>query len=581
MYLSDFGLTRRTEETAALTESGEFVGTLDYVAPEQIENLAVAGAADAYALSCVFFQCLTGEVPFRADTNVGVLWSHLEDEPPSASETNPELPSAIDGVLVRGMAKEPGDRYATCGELAQGARSALDLSGELTAPAVAPRRGRARLLTGVAALAAVVVAAVLAVVFLTGGGADAAVGEEWTRVPGSEAVFGGVSGVQRMEAIASDGEQLVAVGWDDSSGDADAAVWLSPDGESWARVEPGAAALGGTDSQIMRDVTASEGGFVAVGTQQVEGFRTDAVVWLSVDGQVWERVSDAGPGVNPDRACVTSELDRTRFQAEDEAPATNAIKAVVAGSRGLLAVGFGGCEGELQAPTVWASNDARTWERTHLEGEGSMNGLVEGDGLFVAVGVENRNAAVWVSTDAGEWDRVPSQESLGGSSPEVFVEMNAVVAVETGFVAVGSRGSTSSTSNLDPADPFSDPSFDAPFLDDVDAAVWTSADGLTWTRIEDPVDVLGGEGTQTMSDIVVADDGLVAVGFRETDGDQAAAVWLSDDGSEWRLASDPTGALQAPDDQFLRGAVAGGPGVVAVGGDGTLFDIDAAVWTSP
>ena len=135
VYLSDFGLTRRTEETKALTESGQFVGTLDYVSPEQIENTEVSAQTDVYALACVLFECLTGTVPFKSDSGVGVIYAHLEGEPPLASEVNPDLPEAVDVVLVKGMAKSPEERYATVGELAGEARSALDRAILLSATA--------------------------------------------------------------------------------------------------------------------------------------------------------------------------------------------------------------------------------------------------------------------------------------------------------------------------------------------------------------------------------------------------------------------------------------------------------------
>ena len=86
VYLSDFGLTRRTEEDAPLTESGQFVGTIDYVAPEQIESKGVSAQTDVYALSGVLFECLTGERPFRGDSTLGMLFAHLQNDPPKASE---------------------------------------------------------------------------------------------------------------------------------------------------------------------------------------------------------------------------------------------------------------------------------------------------------------------------------------------------------------------------------------------------------------------------------------------------------------------------------------------------------------
>jgi len=132
-YLSDFGLTKRTQETGGLTKTGFFMGTIDYVAPEQISGTGVDGRTDQYALACVLFQCLTGRTPYPRDDDAAVLYSHLSEPPPSATGTDPELPPAIDGVLARGMAKEKDDRYRSCLEFARAARNALlTPSGEAT-----------------------------------------------------------------------------------------------------------------------------------------------------------------------------------------------------------------------------------------------------------------------------------------------------------------------------------------------------------------------------------------------------------------------------------------------------------------
>jgi serine/threonine protein kinase len=124
-YLSDFGLTKRTEETSGLTKTGYFMGTIDYVAPEQISGKGVDGRTDQYALACVLYQCLTGHAPYPRDDDAAVLFSHLSEPPPKVTETRPELPPKIDDVIAKGMAKEKDDRYADCMGLASAARAAL------------------------------------------------------------------------------------------------------------------------------------------------------------------------------------------------------------------------------------------------------------------------------------------------------------------------------------------------------------------------------------------------------------------------------------------------------------------------
>jgi serine/threonine protein kinase/streptogramin lyase len=132
-YLSDFGLTKRTQETSGLTKTGFLMGTIDYVAPEQISGSGVDGRTDQYALACVLFQCLTGRTPYPRDDDAAVLYSHLSEPPPSVTGTDPELPPTIDAVLARGMAKDRNDRYASCLEFARAGRDALlSPSGEAT-----------------------------------------------------------------------------------------------------------------------------------------------------------------------------------------------------------------------------------------------------------------------------------------------------------------------------------------------------------------------------------------------------------------------------------------------------------------
>jgi serine/threonine-protein kinase len=134
VYLTDFGLTKRTTSAAALTRTGMFVGTLDYCAPEQIRGEPADGRADVYALGCVLFRCLTGEAPYERDSDVAKMYAHLNDPIPTVTALAPDVPAAFDGVLAKVLAKEPDDRYSTAGEFAQAALTAL-AGGPLPAPA--------------------------------------------------------------------------------------------------------------------------------------------------------------------------------------------------------------------------------------------------------------------------------------------------------------------------------------------------------------------------------------------------------------------------------------------------------------
>ncbi len=164
-YLTDFGLIKRHERATSLTKTGQFMGTIDYVAPEQVRGGTVDGRADVYSLGCLLYECLTGKPPFPSDLEVTVLYAHLEEPPPSVTTRRPELPPAVDQVVAKAMAKKAEDRYQSAGELAGAARDALATprQSEPAPPAAAPRRN-VRLLVasgGLAALALVVLGLLL------------------------------------------------------------------------------------------------------------------------------------------------------------------------------------------------------------------------------------------------------------------------------------------------------------------------------------------------------------------------------------------------------------------------------------
>jgi tRNA A-37 threonylcarbamoyl transferase component Bud32 len=124
-YVCDFGLARHVTSVSSLTGERGFVGTIDYVPPEQIEGGQIDGRADVYSLGCVLFECLTAERPFERDSELAVVFGHLNDRPPRLTELRPELPEAFDSVFQTALAKSPDDRYQTCGELSNAARAAL------------------------------------------------------------------------------------------------------------------------------------------------------------------------------------------------------------------------------------------------------------------------------------------------------------------------------------------------------------------------------------------------------------------------------------------------------------------------
>ncbi len=126
-YLTDFGIARAMLSAGTLTVAGQFLGTPDYAAPEQINGQPVDGRADQYSLACVAFEMLTGTVPFKRELPIAVLYAHLSTPPPRATSIRPELPPAVDDVLARALAKSPDERYATCADFADALREALGL----------------------------------------------------------------------------------------------------------------------------------------------------------------------------------------------------------------------------------------------------------------------------------------------------------------------------------------------------------------------------------------------------------------------------------------------------------------------
>ncbi|MGA2469229.1 MAG: serine/threonine-protein kinase [Solirubrobacteraceae bacterium] len=122
-YLSDLGVARGSE-TAGLTRTGGFVGSVQYAAPEQISGLPLTGATDVYALTAVLYQCLTGDVPYPHDTEAGVMHAHLSEPPPSLPGIDgPGV--GLNGVIVRGMAKDPAYRCAHATELIDDAAASI------------------------------------------------------------------------------------------------------------------------------------------------------------------------------------------------------------------------------------------------------------------------------------------------------------------------------------------------------------------------------------------------------------------------------------------------------------------------
>jgi hypothetical protein len=322
----------------------------------------------------------------------------------------------------------------------------------------------------------------------------------------------------------------------------DSPVATSPKIESlstlaWSRVPYDEAVFGKEFEQAMSSVTVGGPGLVAVG-----GAGTDAAVWTSPDGVTWSRVPNDGAVFT--RAGMSS---------------------VTAWGLGLVAVG----QDEPNA-AVWTSPDGVTWSRVpHDEavfggevgsicgGAGMSSVTVGGPGL-VAVGSDGSpdcdggsDAAVWTSVDGVTWSRVPHDEVVFGGETDGYYgqSMSSVTAGGPGLVAVGS--------------------------DVGRAAVWTSRDGVTWSRVPHDEAVFAGSG---MNSVAVGGPGLVAVGQAQN----TAAVWTSPDGIAWsRVPHDEVvfgGGTDTDNDVEISSVTAGAEGLLAVGSDPDREGV--AVWTS-
>jgi predicted ATPase/class 3 adenylate cyclase len=143
VYLSDFGLSKPVLAAVGLTSTGQFLGTLDYISPEQLGGRPVDGRTDQYALACAAFELLAGSAPFGRDQPTAVMYAHISEPPPPLTSLRPDLPPAADPVLARALAKAAGDRYGSCRDFADALRASLELPPYAQVPGEAGQPGAA------------------------------------------------------------------------------------------------------------------------------------------------------------------------------------------------------------------------------------------------------------------------------------------------------------------------------------------------------------------------------------------------------------------------------------------------------
>jgi tetratricopeptide (TPR) repeat protein len=199
LAIADFGIARLAMEDQ-LTATGQVLGTAAYISPEQAVGEPATAASDRYALAVVAYELLTGAKPFQAEHFAAQARAHVEDAPPPATERDPSLPASVDGVLERGLAKDPGERWESARAMVTALDRAMGSSRPATEPtrpiaatpppppakgggAPPPARGRGSGWPVLAGLAGLVLLAVVAFVLLSGGDGGSNGGERSAATP--------------------------------------------------------------------------------------------------------------------------------------------------------------------------------------------------------------------------------------------------------------------------------------------------------------------------------------------------------------------------------------------------------------
>ncbi|TVR17458.1 MAG: hypothetical protein EA387_16455 [Nitriliruptor sp.] len=395
-------------------------------------------------------------------------------------------------------------------------------------------------------------------------------GAAWTRLEDPEGVFGRRDETSvRLSEVVAGGPGYVAVGSYGQGRHGEdgtvAAVWTSVDGTGWERVPHDDAVFGAFGMgrfTAASAVTTGGPGLVAVGIE-ADGEALVALAWLSVDGRSWTRV----------------EVDDPRERGATDLE----LHAIADTADGLVTVGIerGGPAGAPEYLAVWRSNDGVDWTPIALTPEedaaawGYLSTVTVHDGQVVAAGATDGPdgqrwvATVWHGRGTEGLERIPHDDEVFGGRGMPWI--HGLTVGGPGLVAVG----TTHSHHLD------DPQWSP-------AAVWTSTDGATWERVSHDDEVFGDDDNATMYDVTVTDWGLIAVGTRILGWDDPAemrfigTVWTSPDGLAWTRLVDADGLFSGDGHTSLTAITVGPSGLVAVGevgaGEGSTI---GAVWTSP
>ncbi len=475
VFLTDFGITRPVRGGETVTGTGEFLGSPDYVAPEQAAGEPVSPRTDVYALGCVVHYALTGRPPFVRDNDLATLFAHANAPRPRATAANPELPEAVDGVIRKAMAIDPDHRHTTAGELAADLRRALGLPpAALPDPDAGPTRPLQRRVDRRRALVpALLVAAALAVaaviVFALTQGDDSGGGAEGPSAPES---------VAPPEAVATIPVGEAPNGLTVGAG----RVWVA---------ETGARAVEGVDPRSERSVPPS---FAVPGASSVAvGFGSiwvvsppgDAVYRLDPSGEEDPVVIDVGEApsdvaVDADWVWVANQGDNTVSRVDPNANEEDLAEPVGIAPRSLATGGGSVWVANIDARSI-SQIDASTGERV-----GSAISVPGSRPNDVAFG----EGSVWVIDNVdGTLTRIdPSRQTVDGDPAPVGPKPRGV-KVAFGYVWVANAGdATLSRVDPDRLEPVGSPTEVGGDPADVavgEGSVWTAdqADS-TVTRVE-------------------------------------------------------------------------------------------------
>jgi ABC-type branched-subunit amino acid transport system substrate-binding protein/predicted Ser/Thr protein kinase len=377
-YLTDFGITK--ELSADSTGGGQLVGTLEYLAPEQIRGEPVDGRADEYSLACVLHEGLSGAPPFRRRTEAETLWGHMQETPPSIG-----VP-AVDDVLRRGLAKERDGRYATCAELVAAARGALGVGGR---PDVPTRHRRIRRTAAIGGAVAVVVAVAVSAIALSRDHDEPAPSNA-----SGIASFDGATGRFASLTEAPSPPSNVAVG--------EGAIWaLNTEERTVTKIDPG------THKVVRRFSIGGIPSDIAVGA---------GAVWVGRGGGAFVNATVAISRVDPRTTRVTHTTRLRTHRGDGEGWPSGGFPGI--------AVGGGG---------VWAVDPAGSISRLDPR-EGRVVATVRADASTIAAG----DAGVWFAGHNDEVSRIDPRTNRVGQT--IRVGANALRGIAVGGGAVWAAG---------------------------------------------------------------------------------------------------------------------------------------------